>query len=87
MEVKLFLVLAVIGGSIAALILIRYAVRGLWRPQAPMARQSQSQSQGGGASFDGWTGSPFWRWVARLAALAGLVSVGLQVADMVLSSG
>ena len=86
MDLNLILIFAVFGGLFAALILIRFVVRGLWRPQAPMMRQTQTQHQSGG--FLGpWAESPFWRWVGRLAALAGLISVGLQVADMVLSAG
>ena len=78
MNSELSLILAVVAAAAAALILIRYAIRGLWRPQS----QSQSMSQGGAL-----VGAPFWTWIARLAALAAVLSVILQAAEMWFNAG
>lgn len=69
MMARLFIVLI----FFAAIFLIAIGVRALLFPK----RQVVVVRQG---SSDGWASTPFWRWVARLAALGAIIAISIQLA-------
>ena len=76
MAARVLVALAIAAVVVAIVAIVRAAIerRDAQKPGAAGA----AASRGG----DGWANTPFWRWVARLAALGALVLASLQLAEI-----
>lgn len=81
MAARLLIVVVIVAAAVLAVM----ALRAVWRRTAPPPPRTDDAGRSSQpVVVEGWANTPFWRWVARLAALAALISISAQATIMLL---